>query len=186
MVLFSSHSYIWNMVGYVFELMPWPIRYLWFKVCLKHLGKRSYIDYQAYFRYPGKISIGNEVWINRGCRFFASFHIKEAVIRIGDHVAIGPEVCVFGAGHDPRFRDLPDTGGSVIIENYCWIGGRAILLPGVHIGEGAVVAAGSVVTRDVPAWSVVGGVPARFIKPRKLEDGTDSFSDDTSNLDIRL
>lgn len=170
-VMFSSHSYLWNMVSAASEFLPWPLRHLWFKACLKQLGKRSYIDYRTYFRYPSKISIGDDVWINRGCRFFASYLIKEAVIRVGNHVAFGPEVCILGAGHDPRFSHLPDTAASVIVENHCWIGGRAVLLPGVHIGEGAVVAAGSVVTRDVPPWNIVGGVPARFIKQRKLEDG---------------
>lgn len=154
------------------ELLPWTLRYICFKVSLKKLGRRCYIDYQTYFRYPGKISIGDGVWINRGCRIFASHHVRDAFIRIGNHVAFGPEVCIFGAGHATNALDLPDTASSVILDDYCWIGGRAILLSGVHIGEGAVVAAGSVVTHNVPAWSIVGGVPARFIKTRKLEDGT--------------
>jgi acetyltransferase-like isoleucine patch superfamily enzyme len=139
--MFSSHSYLWNLVNIAIEFLPWPLRYLWFKLCFRRLGKRCYIDYKTYFRYPKKISIGDDVSINRGCRFFASFHIKEAVIRVGNYVAFGPEVCVFSAGHDSRFRHLPNTAGSVIVEDYCWIGGRAVLLPGVRIGEGAVVAA---------------------------------------------
>ncbi len=177
-VVFSSHSYLWNLVNLVTELLPPPLRYLWFKLCLKRLGSKGYIDHKTYFRYPGKISIGNNVWINRGCRFFASYHVKEAVINVGNNVAFGPEVCVFSAGHGTRFRKLTNTAASVIVEDYCWIGGRAILLPGVRIGEGAVVAAGSVVSRDVPAWTIVGGVPARFIKMRTLENPTDSTMPD--------
>lgn len=173
LLAFSSHSYVWNMVYGVLDCLPWPLRYLFFKGCLGRLGRRSYIDHQTYLRYPGKISIGDNVWINRGCRFFASYRVKEVVITIGNHVRFGPEVCVFSAGHDPRFRCLPDTAASVVVEDHCWIGGRAILLPGVRIGEGAVVGAGSVVTRDVPAWSIVGGVPARQIKRRELDEQAD-------------
>jgi acetyltransferase-like isoleucine patch superfamily enzyme len=169
LIMFSSYSYVWNTVTAVFEFLPWPVRWLWFKMCLRGLGSKSYIDYQTHFRYPSKISIGDDVWINRGCRFFASHQIKDAVITVGNHVRFGPEVCIFSAGHDPRFRHLPDMAASVVVDDYCWIGGRSILLPGIHIGEGAVVAAGSVVTRDVPSWSIVGGVPARFIKSRELE-----------------
>lgn len=167
---FSSYSYAWNLAYSGLDLLPWPVRYLFFKAALHRLGRRCFIDHQTYLRYPSKISIGDDVWINRGCRFFASHHVKSATITIGNHVRFGPEVCVFGAGHDPGSLRLPDTAAPIVVRAHTWIGGRAILLPGVTIGEGAIVAAGSVVTRDVPDWTIAAGVPARVIKPRQLTD----------------
>ena len=61
--------------------------------------------------------------------------------------------------HDPQSPDFAIRGGPVVIEDYAWIGGRAVILPGLRIGEGAVVATGAVVTKDVPPYTIVGGVP---------------------------
>lgn len=110
--------------------------------------------------------------INRGCRFYASHYHKDVRIRIGDHVAVAPEVSFFAAGHDYRQLSLPDTAASITVGNYVWIGARSVILQGVTIGEGAVIAAGSVVTRDVPPYTVAAGVPARVIKKRELNEQT--------------
>lgn len=91
---------------------------------------------------------------------------------IGDCVMMGPEVMVYSLNH--HFRDgsrpMMDQGTAedrpVVIEDDVWIGARAILLPGVRIGTGSVVAAGAVVSRDVPAGVVVAGNPARIVGPR--------------------
>ena len=98
-------------------------------------------------------------------------------IIIGDHVMFGPEVVIQGGNHRidmvGRFMDgitesekRPKDDRDVIIDSDVWIGARAILLAGVTIGRGAVVAAGAVVTRDVPPYAIVGGVPARVIRYR--------------------
>lgn len=89
-------------------------------------------------------------------------------IAIGNHVAVAPEVCFLAAGHDHKQLNLPDTAASIVVGDYAWIGARSIILQSVTIGEGAVVAAGSVVTKDVPAYTVVGGCPARVIKEREI------------------
>jgi acetyltransferase-like isoleucine patch superfamily enzyme len=77
-------------------------------------------------------------------------------------VAVEPHVSFFAASHDHRSLDLPHTGRSIIVRDYVWIGGRPIILPRVTIGDGAVVAAGPVVTRDVAPYTIVAGNPARF------------------------
>jgi maltose O-acetyltransferase len=119
------------------------------------------------------MSIGDAVAINRGCKLYASAHSDSKVdIKIGNHVALGPEVSIFVAGHDYNYLNLPDTFGTVEIGNDVWIGGRTIVLGGVKIGDGAVVAAGSIVTKDVEPYSIVAGVPAKFMKKRIIREET--------------
>jgi maltose O-acetyltransferase len=81
-------------------------------------------------------------------------------------VSIGPEASILTLGHDPQSPDFADRGGAVTIGDRAWIGFRALVLPGVTIGEGAVIAAGAVVTKDVPPYTIVGGNPAREIGQR--------------------
>lgn len=164
--MFSIYSYITTIGWKLLDICPPFIRRLVFMIFLKKLGKKGNIDYTVYMRYMNKIEIGDNVWINRGCKLFASHAIKDMKISIGNHVAIGPECVFFGAGHDPSDIDLPDTAGNIIIGDHVWIGGRSVILQNVTIGEGAVIAAGSVVTRDVPPYTIVGGIPAKKIKDR--------------------
>ena len=168
--LFGTYSFVENLVRIVLELLPHPLRYWIFKCVLARFGKGSMIDYQTYFRYPWKISIGDDVSINRGCEFYGSMLAGNAHITIGNQCALGPRVRVLSATHDYRRIDLPDTAASVTIGNHVWIGAGATVLPGVSIGDGAVVAAGSVVTRNVAPFSIVAGNPARFLKIRELDD----------------
>jgi maltose O-acetyltransferase len=93
-----------------------------------------------------------------------------ARLSIGDHVDIASEVMIYNAEHDlndPHFKAIQ---APVTIGDYVFIGPRAIILPGVTIGRGAVVAAGAVVTKDVPEFTIVGGVPAKEIGERSLKD----------------
>jgi maltose O-acetyltransferase len=105
------------------------------------------------------IEIGSNTVINRRC-----YLDGRVGIRIGNNVNISPEVYVLTLQHDPQSPDFACKGGPVVIDDYAWIGVRAIILPGVHIGEGAVVAAAAVVNKDVPPYVMVAGVPA---VPRK-------------------
>lgn len=92
---------------------------------------------------------------------------------IGNDVIMGPEVIVYTTNHRSDSVDIPikNQGNTeekpVVISDGCWICARCIILPGVTIGEGAIVAAGAVVTKDVPPFSVVGGNPAKVIRRRK-------------------
>lgn len=88
---------------------------------------------------------------------------------IGDRVLLGPSVSLYSGTHptDPSLRNGikgPEMGGEIKIEDDCWIGGSSILLPGVKIGRGSTVGAGSIVTKDVSPFSIVVGNPARFLK----------------------
>lgn len=150
--------------------MPPFIRNGIFKILFAKKGKGGHIDYGCYFRNMKKIEIGENVAINRNCSFYASFHIVDAFIKIGNNVAIGPNVTIFGAGHDHTKINLPDTAKTVTVGNNVWIGGNSTILQGVTIGDGAIVAGGSVVSKDVEAWSIVAGVPAKFIKKREINE----------------
>lgn len=104
--------------------------------------------------------LGRGVFINSGCHFQ-----DQGGITIGDGALIGHNVVLATLNHDPsparRATLLP---APIVIGEKVWIGASATLLPGVHIGDGAIVAAGAVVTRDVPPRTIVAGVPARPIK----------------------
>ena len=90
-------------------------------------------------------------------------------IYIGKNVNISSEVMIYTLQHDYNTLDFSTSGGEVIIEDYVWISARSIILPGLTIGRGAVVAAGAVVTKNVPSFTVVGGVPAKKIGDRRKD-----------------
>ncbi len=99
--------------------------------------------------------------------------ILSGTVTIGNDVMIGPELMCYTTNHQTTRTDIPmiEQGFAgerpIIIGNDVWIGSRVIILGGVKIGDGAIIGAGSVVTHDVPPYSVVGGNPARIIKSRK-------------------
>ncbi len=106
------------------------------------------------------ISIGKNVFINSGCRFQ-----DQGGIRIGDGALIGHNVVMATLNHDIDPRKRSDMHPKpIFIGNNVWIGANATILPGVRIGDGAIVAAGAVVTKNVPSNVIVGGVPATIIK----------------------
>jgi acetyltransferase-like isoleucine patch superfamily enzyme len=165
-ILFSSYSYVEQLCHMLLEIAPPFLRDLVFLLAFKRFGRNSNVDYGTYFRYPWRISIGRDTWINRGTRIIASAHVASAEIVIGNNVAIGPGVTILSASHDYTTIRLHDTGGAVHIGDYAWIGAGAVILPNVTIGEGAVVGAGAVVARDVPPWTIAVGIPARPVKDR--------------------
>jgi len=111
---------------------------------------------------------GSNIYLGEG--FYANFDLiilDVCAVRIGDHCKCGPRVSIFTAGHpvdaDERRRGL-EFGRPITVGDNVWIGGGAIINPGVTIGDNAVIGAGSVVTQDVPANVVAAGVPARAIR----------------------
>ena len=105
--------------------------------------------------------IGSGTQINRDCVLDA-----RGRLHIGDQVSIAPEVVILTADHDHTAPGFPLRHRPVTIEDNVWIGMRAVVLPGVRIGRGAVVAAGAVVTKDVEPLTVVAGIPARVVGRR--------------------
>lgn len=115
----------------------------------------------------GALSIGRQTWVGPGCHFYTH---PDAPILIGDRCDIAPEVSFVTGSHEIGSADRRAGVGwakPIHIEDGCWIGTRVTLLGGVRVGQGSIVAAGAVVTKDMPENSLVGGVPARVI--RQLE-----------------
>ena len=109
-----------------------------------------------------KIHLGERNVVNFGCLLDGrAFHI-----RTGNDVSIGPNATILTLGHDPQSPEFADRGGDVIIGDRAWIGYGSLILPGLRIGEGAVVGAGAVVTKDVEPFTIVAGNPARKIGDR--------------------
>jgi acetyltransferase-like isoleucine patch superfamily enzyme len=111
--------------------------------------------------------IGNNVGIAQNC----FIQVRGKVV-IGDNVIFGPNVSIFSENHCFSDPEMPVSmqGVSrkgVTVEEGAWIGTRAVILDGVNIGKNSIVAAGSIVTKDVPPYTIVGGIPARIIKNRK-------------------
>ena len=114
-----------------------------------------------------KVTIGRGTVINHGCLLYTT-----GGLIIGENVSISSGVWLVTGTHDMNDPLFPDSYKPIVIGHHAWIGMRATILAGVTIGEGAVVMAGAVVSRDVPPYAVVGGVPARFVTQRKLENPT--------------
>jgi maltose O-acetyltransferase len=129
------------------------------------IGQGSSIHMWCNFYNPVNVSIGKDTIIGDH-----AFLDGRARLTIGNHVAFASSVMIFNAEHqvdDPDFKAIQEP---VIVEDYVFVGPRAVILPGVTIGRGAVVAAGAVVTKNVPEMTVVGGVPAKEIRKRNIQE----------------
>ena len=145
------------------------VRHAWYRRVLGiSLGPGSGVHLGCYvwFYGPGQVRrdglvVGDRTRINRGCCLDA-----RGSLRIGRDVSISREVMILTAYHRYDSPDFEVETKGVVVEDSVWIGTRAMVMPGVTLGRGCVVAAGAVVTRDVPALAIVGGVPARRIGTR--------------------
>ena len=164
---FLLASWIVNIFYTFMDLMPPFIRNITFKIILKKCGKNVMIDYGVVIRYPWLVEIGHNVSINRNCSVYPSY-MKKCKIVIGNNVTIAYNVSFIGGSQDHRYKELPDKGGEIIIEDYVYIGCNVVILQGIVLGEGSVIGAGAVVTKDVPPYTIVGGVPAKEIGKRDI------------------
>jgi acetyltransferase-like isoleucine patch superfamily enzyme len=152
------------------------------------IGRHSSVHWLARFNLPSGVAIGDNTvigndafldgravrkWNGRQSRLMTYINQfinpQDRPLTIGNNVSIAGEVRIFTMEHNIDDPDFTETGAPVVIDDYAVIGTRVIILPGVHIGKGAVVASGAVVTKDVPPYTVVGGVPAGFIRHRSRD-----------------
>ncbi|MCU0487242.1 MAG: sugar O-acetyltransferase [Anaerolineales bacterium] len=145
-----------------------PERVTTLQSLLGRIGQNSIIEPPFYCVYGQNIHIGDHVYLNTLCTI-----LDCNTVTIGNHVMIGPGVQIYTPAHDLQAEARNqgwEVAKAITIEDNVWIGGSAILLPGVRVGRNAVVGAGAVVTRDVPANTIVVGNPARVI--REIEQGS--------------
>lgn len=112
---------------------------------------------------PWNLVCGDYVAVAKGVELY-----NVAPIRIGSHVTVSQGAYLCTASHDIAYRLKPLVSGSITLGDFAWVCARAIVMRGVAVNEGSVVAAGAVVSKDIPSWTVVGGNPARVIKNREL------------------
>lgn len=141
------------------------LRWCLFRLFLKDLGIKTKMGFHLDVRSPYRITIGAYSQINKRVLLDG----RGGSLVIGNCVDIAQEVNIWTLEHDYNDSNYTAKGEPVIIDDYAWIASRATILPGVHIGKGAVVAAGAVVTKDVPPMTIVGGVPAKIIGKRDVE-----------------
>src|SRR5450759_1751576 len=167
MVSFSNRLFNLINIALVIFQRPW----VWFlRTCFERHGKSFHFDPHGIYTFHN-ISVGDDVYLGRGAVLVAA----KSKIKIGNKVMFGPYVSIFGGGHNigevGKFmldvhEKRPENDLGVIIEDDVWVGSRTVILRGVKVGRGAVIGAGSVVTKSVPAYSIVAGNPAKIIKCR--------------------
>jgi acetyltransferase-like isoleucine patch superfamily enzyme len=140
-------------------------RRFFYRLAGMKIGSGSAIHMGARFYNPENISIGEDTIIGEHTVLDG-----RAKLQIGNHVDIASEVMIYNSQHDTENPGFKATCEDVVIEDYVFIGPRSIILPGVVIGKGAIVAAGAVVTKEVKAFEIVGGVPAKEIGERKNKE----------------
>jgi len=139
---------------------PVTLRQLWGELSGTPLDPTSYIQIPLLINHAEFVTVGKNVYINHACSM-----LTLGTITIEDDVLIGPKANLLSEGHpiDPNNRKAMLVS-PVVIKRNAWIGAGATILPGVTVGENAIVAAGAVVSKDVPANTVVAGIPAKVIK----------------------
>ncbi len=158
--------YILHLVGRV----PFHhVRRFFYRLAGMRIGKASAIHMGARFYNPPQVSIGDDSIIGEGVVLDG-----RAKLSIGNHVDIASEVMIYNSEHNVNAEHFSAVESvvkeSVHIEDYVFIGPRAIILPGITIGKGAIIAAGAVVTKDIPPYAIAAGVPAKIIGERKNKD----------------
>lgn len=153
-------AYLYN--DWVGRFPSRALRRAFLRVWLAGMGRNAGVQMGCRIYNGRKIFIGANTVINHGCLLDG----RRFLVRIGDNASIGPEAVLLTLGHDPQSSDFALKGGDVVIGDRVFIGYRAIVLPGVSIGEGAVVGAGSVVTKSIEPYTIVAGNPARVIGQR--------------------
>ena len=138
------------------------IRKLFYRAAGVKIGKNSFVHMGARFYQPSGVSIGEGTVVGDHC-----FMDGRALLKVGNNVDIASDVMIYNSEHDINSEGFDPLEEPVEIEDYVFVGPRAIILPGVKIGKGAIIGAGAVVTKDVASFKVVGGVPAKEIGERK-------------------
>ncbi|HIZ23655.1 MAG TPA: sugar O-acetyltransferase [Candidatus Blautia faecigallinarum] len=125
-------------------------------------SENAMVNPPFYCDYGSHIEVGKNFFANYNCTI-----LDVAKVKIGDNCQMAPNVAIYTAGHPihPATRNTAyEYGKEVTIGDNCWIGGNVVICPGVHIGDNVVIGAGSVVTKDIPDWSLAAGNPCKVLR----------------------
>ena len=162
-ILLSLFWFLTDYIGnHIFAHIPfWTIRKVYYLLCGAKIGKGTKIDMNTTVMDPNKMKLGNHCHINRDCLIDA-----RGTLVINDNVSISHRVVITTGSHDYRSPHFDFVRTTIKIDEYVWVGINATIVGNVHVGKGAIICAGAVVTKDVPPYSVVAGVPAKVIGER--------------------
>jgi acetyltransferase-like isoleucine patch superfamily enzyme len=158
----------------IFEKVFRRLKVIFLRRLFKKTGD-NFVFYPGDFFSYSTISVGNDVYIGPGAKFSAS----ESSITLGNKIMFGPNVTIMGGDHNTSVigsymydvkEKLPENDQAVIIDDDVWVGCNVVILKGVSIGRGAIVAAGSVVIDSVEPYDIVAGVPAKKVSKRFTKD----------------
>lgn len=155
------NGFMFAFLNFIGKIPSHKVRYFFYSALGVTFGRKTVLYSGAEIRSPKKLVIGDGSIIGHD----AILDARRGIV-IGRNVNLSTGVWIWSLQHDYRDPNFLVCGGQVEIDDYAWISCRVVILPGIKIGRGAVVAAGSVVTKDVPAFAVVGGVPAKKIAER--------------------
>ena len=166
----KARRLLWDVAyALLFRTMPRSRAMAWKRLLLRLFGARVApgvrIESSATFWAPWNLTVGENAWIGGGARLYCV-----DAVTIGANAVVSQEADVCTASHDLSSPAFELTHRPIAVGDGAWIAARAAVLPGVRVGEGAVVGYGAVVTRDVPPWTVVAGNPAREVGKRILKD----------------
>lgn len=166
-IYYLLYYFSYGLVKYFPTPFGEPCRYIILKVFLKHLGNTSLrIRDGVTIHVPEKVSIGEHTTLNEWVLIDGSGGVK-----IGNWVRIGHSASFLSSDHEFNDKNLPLAKqglrlGQIIVEDDVWVGAGAKILRGIHVGRGSIIGAGAVVTKNVPEYTIVAGVPAKVIKKR--------------------
>lgn len=175
-ILTATIKYLTNHV--ISHIPSYTVRHAWYCHVLGwNIGPNASILLGQHVQMAGvrtsgrKVVIGKGTVINQGCLLYTT-----GGIIIGEQVSISSGAWLVTGTHDINHPQFIDSYKPIVIGDHAWIGMRATVLGGITIGEGAVIMAGAMVTRDVPPFAVVGGVPAKVVGDRHLCDPSYSLN----------
>jgi len=152
------------LINTVNGLLPFALRPLLYRLCAFRIHRDATVQGGVRFFHLSRLAIGEGTLVNRGV-----YLDNRGGLTIGAQVSIAHDCRIYSLGHDIHDGLFTDKPQPVRIDDYCVLFAGAMVMPGVHLGRGAVVMAGSVVTRDVAPMRIVGGNPAQDLGPRQGE-----------------
>jgi acetyltransferase-like isoleucine patch superfamily enzyme len=150
-------------INTVHGLLPFWLRPALYRLCRYDVAKSATLQGGIRFFHVGRLRVGDGTLVNRGV-----YLDNRGGIEIGRHVSIAHDARIYTMGHDVHDPSFATKARPVRIDDHAVVFAGAMLMPGVHVGQGAVVMAGAVVTKDVPPMRIVGGNPAVDLGPREI------------------